>query len=164
MLQSEVEPNSRMISGGLCLQHLGAELGFPARDWDGSQQWQHRILVTRSVVSDKGPGSSALQKRIPTKMESGKTSKVFIKRKKNTVHVDRHIGRLRERVSHWVAPLWRFEFLLWGLSSGFPLADLDLPGSQSIFGKSQDPAMWVHAPLSQDGFCQKGIWVEYPVT
>ena len=54
MLQSEVEPSSRMISGGLCLQHLGVELGFPATDWDLSQQWEHQILVTISVVTDKG--------------------------------------------------------------------------------------------------------------
>ena len=164
MLQSEVELNSRMISGGLCLKHFGVEVGFPARDWDGSQEWEHQILVTRPVVSDKGPGPSALQKRIPTKMESGKTNKVFIKRKKNTVHVDRNIGGLGERVSHWITPFWWFEFLLWGISSGFPLANLDLPGSQSIFGISQDPPIWVYTSLSQDGFCQKGIWVEYPLT
>ena len=43
----------------------------------------------------QGPGSSALQKKIHTKMESSETSQVFI-RKKGMVHVDRHIGRLRE--------------------------------------------------------------------
>ena len=32
------------------------------------------------MVSDKGPGSWTLQKRIPTKTKSSETSKVFIKR------------------------------------------------------------------------------------
>ena len=35
-----------------------------------SRQWEHQILATRPVVSGKGPGPLALQKRIPTKMES----------------------------------------------------------------------------------------------
>jgi len=47
------------------------------------------------VDSDQGPGPSPLQKRIPTKVESSETSKVFIKRKKSTECVDRHPGRLR---------------------------------------------------------------------
>ena len=35
---------------------------------------------------------------------------------------------------------WQFELLVWGVSPGFPLANhSDLPGSQSIFGRSQDP-------------------------
>ena len=29
---------------------------------------------------------------------------------------------------------------------------------------SQDPPMCVHIPLSQDGFCCKGLWVEHPLT
>ena len=40
----------------------------------------------------------------------------------------------------------------------------DLPGSQSIFGISQDPPMCEDTSLSQDDFFQKGIWVEYPLT
>ena len=58
------------------------------------------VRASRPVVSDKSPGPSALQKRIPTKMESSETSKVFIRREKSTVHVDRHRGRLRERESN----------------------------------------------------------------
>ena len=46
----------------------------------GSQWGEHQILATRPVVSDKGPGPLALQKRIPTKMESNEPNKVFIKR------------------------------------------------------------------------------------
>ena len=50
-------------------------------------------------------------------------------------------------------------------SPGFPLTNhFDLPGSQSLFGISQDPPMYAHASLSQDGFYRKGIWVEHPLT
>ena len=63
---------------------------------------------------------------------------------KNTVHVDRHMGRLRERVT----PAWQFESLIWGISSRFPLANhFGLPGSKSIFGVSQDFPMCVRAHL-----------------
>ena len=49
--------------------------------------------------------------------------------------------------------LWQFELLLWGISSGFPLADhFDLPGSQFIFGMSQDRPMSMHASFSKDEF------------
>ena len=41
----------------------------------------------------------ALQKRIFTKTGSTEASKIFIKRKKRTVGVDRHTGKLRERES-----------------------------------------------------------------
>ena len=41
--------------------------------------------------------ASVLHKRIPTKSESSKMSKVFIWRKKSTIRVDRHIGELRGR-------------------------------------------------------------------
>ena len=65
------------------------------------------------------------------------------------------MGGLRE--SHWVAPLWQFELPLWGISSGFPLAShFDLPGSQPLFGLSQDPPLRTHTSLSQDGFYCKG--------
>ena len=53
--------------------------------------------TTRPLVSDGGPGPSALQRRISTKVESSELSKEFIKRKKRTVLVDRHTGRLRGR-------------------------------------------------------------------
>ena len=84
----------------------------------GSQWWQHDILATRPVVSDKGPGPLALQERILTKTESSEASKV-LRGKKSTVHVNRHTGRLRERES---LNSWWFELLLWGTSSGFPSA------------------------------------------
>ena len=48
----------------------------------GLRRREHQILATRQVVGDKGPVSSALEKRIRTKKESSKPSKVFIKRKR----------------------------------------------------------------------------------
>ena len=52
--------------------------------------------------------------------------KQSIKGGKNTVRVDRL--RERERVIEWPL-LWQFELLVWGITSGFPLANhFDLPG------------------------------------
>ena len=54
--------------------------------------------------------------------------------------VDRGTGGLR------VAPSWLFDSLLWGISSGSPLACApDLPGSEPVLGIAQDPPMgaWV---------------------
>ena len=77
--------------------------------------------------------------------------------------MDRHVGGLRE--SCWGAPLWQLELPLWGISSRFPLANhFDLPGSQPIFGLSQDPPLCAHTSLCQDGFCCKGLWAEPPLT
>ena len=47
-----------------------------------------------------GHGPLALQKRISTKTESTEASKVFSKRKKQAVDVDRYTGGLTERLSH----------------------------------------------------------------
>ena len=69
------------------------------------------------------------------------------------------------RDSLQVAPWRQSELLLRGISSGFPLTShFDLPGSQSIFGDSQDPPICVDTSLSQDGFYRKGIQVEHPLT
>ena len=81
------------ISGVLSLQRLEVGLRFPS-------QWLrpgHDDESTQ-VMGDTGPGPSASQERIPTKMESSKTRKVFTRRKKGTVHVDRHTGSLRQNV------------------------------------------------------------------
>ena len=72
--------------------------------------------------------------------------------------MDRHTGGLRETV----VPLWQFESLLCSISSMFPLANhFDLPGSKCVFGISQDFPMCAHASLSQDGFYQRGLWVDW---
>ena len=125
-----------------------------------SQQWEHQILVTGP---HKGLGLSALQKRIPTKMESSENSKVFITRKKSTVHVDRHMGgqthrwAQRQNCCHSLVVAWitfmRHFFHI------FLTNNSDLLGSESIFGISQDPPMCVYISPSQDGFYQRGLWV-----
>ena len=122
-----------------------------------SRGWEYRILATRPVVSDKALALRLCRKRIPAKTESSETSKEFIRRKKrSTVCVDRHTGGLRERV----VPLWQLESLLWGISSGFPLTNhFDLPGSEPIFGVSQDFPMYARTSLSQDGVYRRGLWV-----
>jgi len=51
------------------------------------------------VVSDKGPGSWTLQKRIPTKTKSGETGKVLLKGKTSTARVHGRMGGFRERVA-----------------------------------------------------------------
>ena len=123
-----------------------------------SQQRKHQILATRTVVSDKGPGPSALQKRFSTKTESSEASKAFIKGE-----MVQDTGILRERVR--VAPSWQFELLLWDISFHFSLANhYNLPGSQSIFGISQDPSTCAHGSLSQDGPFQRGVLLEHPLT
>ena len=65
--------------------------------------------------------------------------------------------RLKERVT----ASWQFKSLIWDISSRFPLANhFDLPGSESVFGVSQGPPMCACASLSQDGFYQRGLWVD----
>ena len=69
--------------------------------------------------------------------------------------IDIQVDSERDKVA-----LMAFEFLSWGISSSFPLANhFDLPGSQSILGISQDPAMCEHTSLGQDGFYQRGVWL-----
>ena len=44
----------------------------------------------------------------------------------------------------------------------FPLANhFDSPDSESLFGISQDPPMYAHAFLSQDGFYLTGLWAAW---
>ena len=113
--------------------------------------------------SVKGPWPSVLQKRISTQMESSKVSKVFIRRKK-VQYLWRNTQEDSQE-SPWVVPKWQWKLLIWGISSSFPLANhSDLPGSQSVFGISQDPLLCVHASLSQDGFYWKAVWVEHPLS
>ena len=58
-------------------------------------------------------------------------------------------------------PRGSLQSFMWGISYGFSLANhFELPGSESVFGVSQDPPMCVRASLSQDGFQRKGLWVD----
>ena len=96
-----------------------------------------------------------LLERIPTQKESSEVGKVFIGRKKSTVHVDRDMGRLKGRVpeSHSLGSL---NYFYGGISFGFPLANsFDLPASHSIFSTSQDFPIRVHTCLRQNGFTTK---------
>lgn len=125
-----------LILGGLSLQQLEVGLQFsgqrlrPGWDSESSKSWP---LDWGSVSRDL-----VLHKRIPTKSECSKMSKVFIWRKKSTIHVDRHIGELRRREkvpdSHpWV----RLNYFYGPCFSEFTLAShFDLSGSRSIFGVS----------------------------
>lgn len=53
---------------------------------------------------------------LPQRPEVVRHVKVFVTKKKSTVCVYRHTGRLRESV----APSWKFKSLIWGGSSVFP--------------------------------------------
>ena len=80
---------------------------------------------------------------------------MFIRWRKSTTHVDRHVGGLRDRV----ASLWQFKLLIWGISSGFLLAKhFDLPGSKSVIVISQDPPVCAPTPPGQDGFYWRSLW------
>ena len=71
-----------------------------------------------------------------------------------------HTGRLRAGVPE--SHPQQFRSLTRGVSSSFPLTrHSDLPGSQSIFGVSQDPSLCAHASVSQEGFYCKGVQVTY---
>ena len=64
--------------------------------WGPSQRWRLvavvKAPVPRPVVSDEGPGHSALQRGISTKTESREASQVFIRREESTFCVDRCRG------------------------------------------------------------------------
>ena len=59
-----------------------------------SESTQPSQLDQWSVIK---PGPSAVQKRVPTKTETSETSKVFIRRKNDSMCIDRLTGELRER-------------------------------------------------------------------
>ena len=69
--ESSIDTYTLLISGGLGMQLLGGRLGFPATEWGHVVVV---ILAIRPVVSDKGPGPLALQKRISKKTESSEAS------------------------------------------------------------------------------------------
>ena len=51
---------------------------------------------------------------------------------------------------------------MWGISSGFPLANhFHLSGPEPVFGLIQDPPTCPSASLSQDGFQWRGLWVAW---
>lgn len=77
-----------------------------------------------------------------------------LRRKKNTVPVDRHSCDSRERVTE-SCPQEQLNYSF-GYFFRFPLAKhFDLPGSQSIFGTSQDPPRYARRLLAEMGFTEK---------
>ena len=70
-----------------------------------SQQWEHQILATRPVVSDKSWNLWFYRKGFPQRQSSEAST-----------------HWRTQRGSPWVKALWWFELLLWGVSSRFPLA------------------------------------------
>ena len=138
-----------------------------SRAWVPSQRvrqlrWRkHQILATRLVVSDKGPVPSALQKIISTKMESSEANKVFVKRKKSPVCMDRHTGRLRGTVPelHPCGILNHLyeTFLLVFL---WPVILICLVHSPYLVYLRILPCC-ASTSLSQDGSYCKGIWIAW---
>ena len=85
---------SVMIAGGLGLkQGLGSQAETEARSWE----WKHKILAL-----DQWSVARALVLQLCRKEFSWRwkvVKQVFIGRKKSTVHIDRHMGILRDRVT-----------------------------------------------------------------
>ena len=55
------------------------------------------------------------------------------------------VNRLTQAGSERVAPSWKFESLIWGISARFPLANhLALPGSESVFYLRVLPRVHAH--------------------
>ena len=90
--------------------------------------------------------------------------KVFICRKKSTVYVDRHMSKLRGKVpeSHTCGSLNHLHGHFFQVFFGHD--HFDLPGSQTLFGISQDPPICRQASLRQDRFYRRGLWVERLLT
>ena len=137
---------------------LGSQSKTEAESW----WWEHQVPGTRPVVSDKGAGPLALQKRSAIGWKVVKEVKYLLKGKRvQYVQIDRQTQRESPQVAH----LWKSELLLWGISSKFPLDDhFDLPVLQSIIAVSQGLPMYAHTTLSQHGFYWKGLWLERPLT
>ena len=138
------------ISSGLSLQQLEVGLWFLARDPVRLQLWEHQILATRLVVSDKNLALQICRKFLQRR-KVVKQIKHLWKGKKSTVHVDRHMDRLKESHSLMVTWITYMGHFFW--------VSVDLSGSEFIFGVSQDPPICVHASLSQGGFYQRSLWV-----
>ena len=147
------------VLGGLGLRNLGAGLGFPARDWAGSRRWEHQILATRPVVSNKGPSFCLCKKEFPQRQKVA--NQVFIKRKSAPyMCVDAWVDLERESLGHALVEVWSTS--IGHLFRVSLINHFDLTGLQSVFGISQDPPTCVHASLSQSGYYQKGMWVAWP--
>ena len=153
-------------------EDMGYDLGWPRPAVAGiPSQWLRPGCVSESTKSqslDQWSVTRALalrlcRKEFPQRWKVVEQVKCLLRGKiVQYMWIDTRAVSGRE--SRWVAPSWQLESLLWGISSGFPLANhLDFSGSLSIFDILQDPPMCAHASLSQDGFYRKGVWVAHPL-
>ena len=132
-------------------QGFGSWSEIEVRPW----QIQCWILATRppeTAASDKALTHQLCRNEFPQR-EIVKQVKCLLGGK--GVHVYRHRGGLRE--NHILMVVWiTYTGCFFQVSFGQYLA---LPGSEFIFGIRQDPPLYVHASLSQDGFQQRGLYV-----
>ena len=73
-----------LILGGLGLQRLEAGFRLPASDWGQVTAVSAPNPSHQTSVSDRALTLRLCRKRIPTKMESSETSKIFIRKKRST--------------------------------------------------------------------------------
>ena len=100
------------------------------------------------MASDRAWTISYIEMNFHKEIESSESIKVFIRREKSTVRVDRH---MESRT---------LESLFGAFFSRFPLANyLALTSFESEFVIIQDPSMCACASFSQHGFQQRGLWV-----
>ena len=103
-------------------------------------------LATRPLVGEQRPWSFSFAEKNFHKDKRREASKVFIKRKKSTVHVDRHTGRLDGQSLR--CALMQFKITYMGHSPSFPLANHFYLLVTSIFGIFQDLSKFAQASLS----------------
>ena len=156
-----------LILGGLSLQWPEAGSPFLARDggWPAESAAARPALespTTRPPEPVARPWPvSCVQMNFHIEMESGETSQVFTRRKKNSTHmwidicVDIDVGGLRQlcacgSFNHWFEALLSF---LW------PIILICLVLSPYL--AYQDPPTCACASHKQDGFRQNGLWVTW---
>ena len=111
------------------------------------------------MVSDKTLASWLCKKEFPQTQKVVKQIKCLLGGTEQYVWID-SCGD-SERVTEF-CPRGSLNSFMWHFFWVSLASHFGLPGSQSIFGISQDPPMCVHASFSQDGFYQKGERVEHP--
>ena len=152
-----------MLTSKFC----GTDLQWPRPSvaWSGAwvPSWRLRLghgnESTRSqpldpVVSDKGPGLQLCRKEFPQRGKVVKQVKCLLGEKKSTVHVDRHMGRLREKIPV-LCPCGSLNHLYGAFLPVFLCLIIMIGLVQFHIWFFQDPSMCADASLSQDGSYQK---------
>ena len=106
------------------------------------------------MVSDKGPGLQLCRKEFPQRGKVVKQVKCLLGEKKSTVHVDRHMGRLREKIPV-LCPCGSLNHLYGAFLPVFLCLIIMIGLVQFHIWFFQDPSMCADASLSQDGSYQK---------